>query len=100
MVDVGRLLVDGAEYAARVGFEHVLGLGVADAANHITGDLCRIDVGARLDFTRQHHLTSGYKGFAGYFGFGVKCEKVVDKGVLNLVCDFVGVTFRNGFRSK
>ena len=100
LVNVGRLLVDGAEYAARVGFKHVLRLGVANAANHIASDFTRVDVGARLDFTRQHHLTSGNKGFAGNFRIGVKGEKVVDKGVRNLVGNFVGMSFRNGLRGK
>ena len=60
LVDVGALLVDGAEDPAAVRLEHVLALGVADLADHLAGDLLHIEVGLALHLAGQHHLSGGH----------------------------------------
>ena len=44
LVDIGRLLVDGRENTTGMRLEHVFGLGVADAGDHLPGDLLHIQV--------------------------------------------------------
>ena len=60
LVDVGRLLVNRAEYPAGSRFKHVLGLRVANAANNVAGNFTGINVGAGLNFSGKHHLTGGH----------------------------------------
>ena len=73
LVDVGRLLVNRAEYPAGSRFKHVLRFRVANAANYVARNFTGIDVGAGLNFSGKHHLTGGYQGFAGHLRIGVKC---------------------------
>jgi hypothetical protein len=81
-----------------VRLEHVLALGVADAFDNITGDLLHVQIGFAFHLTGQHHLPGGHQRFAGYFAFRIECEEVVDKCITDLVGDFVGVAFADGFR--
>ena len=99
-VDVGRLLVDGGKHAARFAVELVLALVVAYSVNHTPRGLHQVDVGFRLHLAGNHHLSSGHKRLARHFRLRVVGEQFVNDGIGNLVSHFVGMTFRNRFRSK
>ena len=99
-VDVRTLFVDGTEHAAGVALEHVFALGVADAVDDLTGDALEVNVCFGLDFARHHDLSGGDEGFARHFRAGVEGEKLVEDGITDLVCHFVGVSFGHGFGCK
>ena len=80
-VDVGRLLVDGREDAARAGVEHVFGLSVADAANHIARHVLHRHEAFGLDLAGHDCKPCGDKCLACYFGVRILTQEVVEDGV-------------------
>ena len=96
-VDVGALLVDGAEDAARFGVKLILCLCVANLADGATRHVLQIYVCLRLDFACHNDLSCRDKGLAGHFGIGVVGQKFIKHGIGNLVGHLVGVSFGNGF---
>ena len=100
LVDVGALLVDGAQDATARGIEHVLTLGVADAPDAFPGNLLDIEVGLALDLTGEHDLSRGHQRLTRHLGLGVKREEVVNQGIGNLVGHLVGVAFADGLGSE
>ena len=51
-------------------------------------------------FSGEDDLPRGDKGLAGHLRLGIKCEEVVDEGVADLVCNFIGMSFTNGLGGK
>ena len=63
--DVGALVVDGVEHAARVAVEAVLRAVVADLAQHLARDGRHVDVCLRADLARHDDHARGGHGLAG-----------------------------------
>ena len=99
-VDVGTLLVYGAQHAARVAFEHVFALGVAHLLDDLAGNERHVHVGLGLHFAGQDDLPSGDERLAGHLRLGVVSQQFVEHGVRYLVGHFVGVSFRHRFGCK
>ena len=99
-VDVAALLVYGAEDAAALRLELIVGLGVADAGDGASHHVLQVDVGLRLHFAGHDHLSSGDEGFAGNLGVGVVGEELVEHSVGDLVGHLVGMALGNGFGCK
>ena len=100
LVDVGRLLVDGREDAARRGIELIGALVVADPVDHAAGYPLHIDIGLRAHLARHNHQTGGAEGFAGDLRIGVVTQELIENGIGNLIRDLVGVSFRHRLRRK
>ncbi len=66
-VDVGALLVDGAQHAARVALEHVLAFGIADFLDYFACDEGHVNVRFGFHFSSQHYLPGSNQSFASYF---------------------------------
>ena len=66
-VDVGALLVNGAQHAARVALEHVLALGITDFLDDLAGNELEVHIGFGFHFTCQYYLSGSHQRFASYF---------------------------------
>ena len=99
-VDVGRLLVDGRQHAARIAVEAVVAARVADAADDPAGHALHIDVGIRAHLARHNHEARGAERLAGYLRLGIAAQELIENGVRNLIGDLVGMSFGYGFRRK
>ena len=71
LVDVAALPVDGGKHPARVGLEHILALGVANAADDIAHGVLYLDIAVARHFTAHHHKTSGDQCLARHMAVGV-----------------------------
>ena len=92
--------MDGAEYAAAVGIEHVLGLGVANFADGLADGVLDIDIGFRLHLPHHHHHAGGAKTFAGHLGLRILHKELIQNGVTDLVRHLVRMAFTYGFTGK
>ena len=98
--DVGRLLVDRDDHAARIGVEPVLGTVVADLA-HLRADEARdVDVRLRGDLAGDDDEAGRDQRLAGDAAFAVVAEDGVEDGVRDLVGDLVRMALRDGFRGE
>jgi len=89
--DVGRLLLDRYDHAAALGVEAVLGLGVADLADGLAGDLGVVHMVGGGDLADDDYQSGGGRHLAGYTGGRVVAQDVVQDGVGDLVAHLVGV---------
>ena len=71
LVDVAALPVDGGKHPARVGLEHILALGVANAADDIAHGVLYLDIPVAGHLTADHHKASGHQCLAGHMAVGV-----------------------------
>ena len=95
-VDVGRLLVQGREYAAGLGVEHIVGLGVADAVYDSAGHVLYVHVCVlRADLAADDDEPGADKGLAGNLGLGILTQEVIENSVRYLVGHFVRMALRN-----
>ena len=78
----------------------VVGIVVADFLKNVAREADVVDVGVGRDFAGEHHETGGAERFGGDAAHRVFGEAGVENGVRDLVCDFVGMTFADGFGSK
>ena len=83
-------------HAARVGVEAERGVGVADLADDLAGDLLHVDVGLRRDLAREHDEARRDERLDGDAALRVLREQRVEDGVGDLVGDLVGVAFGDG----
>ena len=83
--------MQGAEDTAGRGVEHIIGLGVADAADGAAHRILDIYVGLGLNLAHHHHHAGGAEALAGHLGFGVLAQELVQDGVGNLVGHLVGM---------
>ena len=98
--DVAGLLVDGGDHGAGVGVESVDGIVVADGGDDAADQRLEIDIGAGGNFAGNDDEAGGSEGLAGNAAVGVLLEAGVKNGVRDLVGDFVGMAFGDGFRGK
>ena len=95
--DVGRLLVDRDDHAARLGVEAVLRAGVADVGDRAADEPRDVDVGARRDLAADDYEAGRDERLARDAPGRVVGEDGVEDGVRYLVGDLVGVTFGDRF---
>ena len=76
-VDVGALLVNGAEDAARVTVKLVLGLGVTYLLDSLAGYGLQVYISFRGHLAHDNHLSGGYEGLDGAVGMVVVGQKLV-----------------------
>ena len=97
--DVGRLLVDRDDDAARLRVEAVLRARVADAGDRPADEPRDIDVGAGRDLAADDDEAGRDERLARDAPGGVVGEDRVEDGVGDLVGDLVGVAFGDRFRA-
>ena len=76
-IDVGTLLVDGAEDTARVAVELVFSLRIADALDGVAGDGLQVDIHLAAHLTHNHYLPCGDKRLDGAAGLVVVSQELV-----------------------
>ena len=79
LIDVSALPVDGGKHPARVGLEHILALGVANAADDIAHGVLYLDIAVARHFTAHHHKTCGDQCLARHMAVGVATKELVQK---------------------
>src|SRR3990172_3584351 len=85
---------------AAVGVEAPAGVGVADAADSVAGNLGVIEVGFGGDLARHHRQPGRHQRLAGHAAVQVLLQHGVEHRVGNLVGDLVRVPFGDRFRSE
>ena len=98
--DVGRLFVVTHHDAAALVVKADFGVVVADLFDDLARNLGVIDAGAGGDLTGEHDKTGMRQRFSGDTAVFVLREDGVKHRVGNLVGDFVGMAFGNGFGSE
>ena len=94
--DVGGLLVDRVDDRARVGREAEVGVGVADLADRLAGNLLDVDVGVGRDLAGDQDQPRVDERLAGDAPVGIVAEDGVEHAVGDLVGDLVRVAFGHG----
>ena len=89
--DVGRLLVDRVDHRAGVGREAEVGVGVADLADRLAGDLLDVDVGLGRDLAGDDDEAGVDERLAGDPAVRVVGQDRVEDAVGDLVGDLVRV---------
>ena len=100
LIDIGRLLVDCREYAARSGVELILAAIVTYAIDDAAHDTLYVDIRLRTHLARHHYKTRGAERLARHLRLGVVTQKFIEDSIRNLIRHLVGVPFRDRFRSK
>ncbi len=98
--DVGRLLVERDDDAARVGVEAVLRARVADPGHRLADETGNVDVGRRRDLAGDDDEARRDQGLAGNAAVGVVRQDGVENGVGDLVGDLVGMPLGDRFRAE
>ena len=98
--NIGRLLVDVGDNAAGISIEAVLGTGVADVPDHLTGNLGNIHIAGGGDLTHNVNHTGGAGGLTGDTGLGVLGKNGIQNGIRDLVTDLIGMAFCYRFGCK
>ena len=96
-IDIGRLRMQGRQYAATLGLKLILGLGVSDLADRVARDLLHVYVVLAGDLTRYHNLTRRTHRLAGHVRILVQRKNIVQNRIRYLVTHFVRVSFRHRF---
>ena len=92
-MDVGTLLVYGAQHTTTVAVKHIFGLGIADAVDHLACYALQVNVCRTRHLARQEHLSGGYHRLACHVGLRVEGQQLVKHSVTNLVGHLVGMSF-------
>ena len=92
LIDVGRLLVNGRQHAARAAVELVVAFRVADPIDHAPGHLLYVDIGLRAHLARHDDQSRRTERFAGYLRMIVMTKKLVENRIGNLVRYLVGMS--------
>ena len=90
--DVGRLLVDRDDHAARLAVDAERGVGVADAADRVAGEAGDVDVRLGADLAGDHAQAGRDQRLARDAAVGVLGQHRVEDAVADLVGHLVGVT--------
>ena len=88
------------QHGAGVAVKAVFGAVIADVADHFTNDIVHSIVGGGGHLAHHHHNAGCRAGFAGHAGIRILRQNRVEHRVADLVADFVGMSFRNGFGCK
>ena len=95
--DVGRLLVDRHDHAARVAVEAVGLAVVADAVDRLADDLRDVDIRLGRDLAGDHDEARRQQRLARDPGVRVLLEDGVEDGIGDLVGHLVGMALGHGF---
>ena len=98
--DVGRLLVDRDDHAARLRVEAVLGARVADLLHRLAHDPRNVDVLLGRHLTRDDDETGRDQRLARDAAHRVVRERSVEDRVRDLVGDLVGMPFGDRLRGE
>ena len=98
--DVAGLLVNVGDDAAGVAVKAVLRPVVADLTDDLAGDFRDIDIALGAYLAHDVYKAGGGGRLAGYAAHGVALKYRVQNGVGDLVADFIGMPFGNGFGSE
>ena len=98
--DVGRLLLNGGDYAAGLGIEAVLRSRIANIADDVAGEVGEVNIGRGGNFTGDDDEAGGDERLAGYAALGVVRQYGVKDGVGNLVGYLVRVALGDRLRGK
>ena len=98
--DVGRLLVDRDDDAARLGVEAVLGARVADLPDRLADEPRNVDVGLGRDLAGDDDEAGRDQRLAGDAAGRIVPEDGVEDGVRDLVGDLVGVALGDRLRGE
>jgi len=79
--DVGRLLVDAGDDAARLGVEPVLGARVADLADRLPDDPRNVDIAVGCDLPDHDHKAGGHHRLARHPSERILGQDRVENGV-------------------
>ena len=97
LINIGTLLVDGAEYAAALGLELVLALGVANLADDVAHGALHVDPAVGGYLAADDGQAGGDERLAGHMALGVVTQELVEECIANLVGHFVGMALGNTF---
>jgi hypothetical protein len=100
LLDVLRLLIEGGQHCARAVVETHLGIVVADAFDDVACEVAVVDARAGRDLAGHDDETGRHERFRSDATVFVLREHRVDHGIGDCVCNFVGMSFGNGFRSE
>jgi len=91
--DIRGLAVDGDQHGTGIGIEAHLGIGVADLADGLAGDLGIVDDSISGNLTGDDNHTGGHQRLAGHAGLGVLGQDRIKDRVGDLVGNLVRMTF-------
>ena len=73
--------------------ELVFAFGVANLAYHVAHRLLHVDIAVATNLAANHGQAGRHQRLAGHVALGVVTQKLVQKGVRNLVGHLVGMAF-------
>ena len=95
--NVGALAVNVGDHAAGIAVKTVLGAVITNLADDLACNTGNINIAVGRDFAHDVDKTGGAGGLAGNAGTRVLFQDGIQNGIRNLVADFVGMAFGNGF---
>ena len=95
--NVGALAVNVGDHAAGIAVKTILGAVITNLADDLACNTGNINIAVGRDFAHDVDKTSGTGGLAGNAGTRVLFQDGIQNGIRNLVADFVGMAFGNGF---
>ncbi len=98
--DVRGLLLDGADDAASLGVEAVLGARIADVADYFASEIGEINVGRGGNFAGDDNEARGDERLAADAAHRIVLQDGVEDGVGNLVGNLVGMALGDRLRGK
>ena len=90
--NVGRLLLNGNQYVARLVVETLAGVIVANVLDGVADDLLVVKTSLGGDLAKDHDHTGLGGSLAGDLGEGVLLEAGIEDGIRNLISNLIGVT--------
>ena len=98
--DIRALTMHRRQHGTGMAVKAVFGAVIADIADHFANDIVHSIVGGGGHLAHHHHNAGCRAGFAGHAGIRILRQNRVEHRVADLVADFVGMSFRNGFGCK
>ena len=98
--DIRALLMQRREDTATLCLELIRCLRVTDTRYRLTSHALHIHIFLTRNLTGNNHLTGRYHRLARHMRIGVLCQEIVENSVADLVCHFVGVSFRHRLTCK
>ena len=100
LIDIGALLADSVEDSRAAVVETEAGVGVADLADHLSGDILHGSVGVGLELSGDDTVAVAQQRFAGDPRRFVVFDDIVQNRVADLIRHLVGMPFGDRFTGK